>query len=644
MTPDTKNKRVRRNRVEAKIVETPKNQQQSDSDFDIHDEEESNSSEEWELLIPNPKPMHIKIINSNDNSKADCAINDIKNSLTEGQLDMFKKTVFGKFLNIPHCKFQTQLVNMLLLREVNQRRSDEVWINFAGKVLRFGIEEFALISGMKCIGSTKKLSVQQVSDGLFDTYFAGFRLSRNYIRSQFLSKVWKNDEDAVKLAKLHLLANFLLGAQDTLLLDRRYLDIIDSSECDEFPWGTEVFEYTIHYLKKTLHNRRAMHTRKDDVNDYLFRCYGFILALQIWFFEICDTADGLICSRIVGEDMPRMVKWEVKGCYNRLFIDRHFMNLSHDKFNNLSPTDFEKSNLHLDGFFKKKNQFLLDDDSSSNGPTHIQSEILNRLDEMGQKQTEMANEIGMLKNMFMEFSTRSATDFAMLKQLILGGNLGATVPNDETGGATNIDVDTSHPDPKNEDAVNRLNADDVDAQVGQDTDLGHDPKGTEEAVYQLNADVDVDNFSPINTQFLAEIDRATEAITKSRSIDKEKKPVGHGLSLNERIGLKSEPVKLSQLSSQPSFDAITKDLHPLQPSRDVHPTKMEKGVVVLTKNAKPVVLNPVVVGLKKRNVVKQSCPFNVPFWKNVFDGETEDFLRWLRMGHLQTFRKISEHE
>ncbi|CAA0810488.1 Unknown protein, partial [Striga hermonthica] len=143
-------------------------------------------------------------------------------------------------------------------------------------------------------------------------------------------------------------------------------------------------------------------------------------------------------------------------------------------FNNLSPTDFEKSNLQLDGFSKKKNQFLVDDESSSNGPTHIQSEILNRLDEMGQKQTEMANELEMIKNLFMEFSTKSANDFAMLKEMILGGNLGAQshhqfaadVPNDATGRATNLDVDTGHPEEG-----------DVDANVGQDTDVGNDPKG-----------------------------------------------------------------------------------------------------------------------------------------------------------------------
>ncbi|CAA0819563.1 Unknown protein [Striga hermonthica] len=212
--------------------------------------------------------------------------------LSAEQLDLFRESAFGKFLDLPHCKVQNQLVNRILLREVHQSRSDELWLDFWGRLFRFGIEEFALIKGLKCAGLCKNLNIPHVADGMYDKFFPGVGLNKNFIRWQFLQKYWKNDEDAVKFAKLHLLANFLIGSQDTLKVDRCYLDMIDSVECDDFDWGTEVFEFTMHHLKKSTQYRQQIHKAGKTVSDgYLYRCYGFILALQLWFYEVCTSAD-----------------------------------------------------------------------------------------------------------------------------------------------------------------------------------------------------------------------------------------------------------------------------------------------------------------------------------------------------------------
>ncbi|GER31947.1 sentrin-specific protease 1 [Striga asiatica] len=409
------------------------------------------------------------------NSKEDSTISRITELLTEGQFEMFKKTVFGKFLDIPH------------------------YAPFRHRRVCTDIR-----NAMHCI--QREINLSTVTGGLYDTYFSRFRLSRQEIRSQFIYKVWKNDEDAMKFAKLHLLANFLLGTQDTLLLDRRYLDIIDSDECEEYAWGKEVFEFTVHYLKKTLPNWQKMHTRGDkEKSEYLFRCYGFILALQIWFYEICDTANGLICTRSVGEDVPRMLRWEVKGTHNRSKLQRHFMNLPHDKFNNLSPTTIEKSSLNLNGFFKKRNEFL---GGNLVAPSH--------------------------------------------DQFVSDG------PNNDKGGAN-----AGHPQSK-----------EVDDPVGRDTDVGNDPN--------LNAMKG----------------KTDEAINQNAMND-----TSHDVAMNQC-----------------------------------------DGVAILAKPMKPPVLNPVIATSYKRNVIKNSSPFNVPFWKNIFEVDTEDFMRWLRMGMLRTYQKIREHE
>ncbi|CAA0840687.1 Domain of unknown function (DUF1985 [Striga hermonthica] len=287
---------------------------------------------EWQLLIPHPRDINVKVQNSNDNSKDRDTINDIKRTLTTGQLEAFRRSPFGKFLDLPHCIVQNQLINLILLREVHQNRSDEVWFDFGGKLLRFGIEEFAVITGLKCVGKSKKLNISKISGGLHDKFFDGVELRRNHIRWQFLKKAWSNDEDAVKFAKLHLLANFLMGSQEALCIDRCYIDLIDSPECDDHAWGKEVFDFTLYYMKKSIHTREQMHIHeKPEGAGYLYRCYGLILALQTWFCEVCDTAEGVICTSVGDHDIPRILKWEVRDSYSRLFLQRTFLNLPHTK-------------------------------------------------------------------------------------------------------------------------------------------------------------------------------------------------------------------------------------------------------------------------------------------------------------------------
>ncbi|GER45264.1 ADP-ribosylation factor [Striga asiatica] len=105
---------------------------------------------DWELLFPNSRALVVKIINSNDNSRSTTPIADIKRLLSNDQLEVFRNSAFGKFIDLPHYKIQNQLVNLISLREVHQPRLDEMWFDFGGKIMRFGVEEFAVISGLNC--------------------------------------------------------------------------------------------------------------------------------------------------------------------------------------------------------------------------------------------------------------------------------------------------------------------------------------------------------------------------------------------------------------------------------------------------------------------------------------------------------------
>ncbi|CAA0832717.1 Unknown protein [Striga hermonthica] len=202
-----------------------------------------------------------------------------------------------------------------------------------------------------------------------------------------------------------------MGSQEALCIDRCYVDLIDSPDCDDHAWGKEVFYFTLYYMKKSIHTREQMHIyEKPEGAGYLYRCYGLILALQTWFYEVCDTAEGVICTTVGEHDIPRILKWEVRDSYNRLFLQRTFLNLPHTKFKNIVPTEEEKHTFSLDSFFKQKNELTRNEIASS--PTTQLSndvDVIKRLD-------SISAELESLKQAFFEFSRRVIAEFELFRE------------------------------------------------------------------------------------------------------------------------------------------------------------------------------------------------------------------------------------
>ncbi|CAA0824353.1 Unknown protein, partial [Striga hermonthica] len=288
-------------------------------------------------------------------------IETIRNMLTESQLKILKKSCFGMFFQLPFGIVQSQLVHLLLLRQVFQKNSEELLVDMCGKIMRFGIGEFSVLTGLKCVGVASKLLYQCPEDGLFNKFFAsGGRLTREAIRLKFLSRCWSNDSDVVKLAILYFLANYLMGNELTVGFDLNYVAIIYSEDCNDYPWGKEIFEYFIsHIVGKIFETKTSVYNK----------CRGLIVVLQWWFYEICKKASGLICLKddSLISTIPRMLKWKADNSFDREFLVRKFFSLHHDQFSNIVPTMEEIERLHLDNLFNNNNEFIRHEDVRHNG-------------------------------------------------------------------------------------------------------------------------------------------------------------------------------------------------------------------------------------------------------------------------------------
>ncbi|KAL8127962.1 hypothetical protein AgCh_014771 [Apium graveolens] len=176
-------------------------------------------------------------------------ITDIRALLSAEQLNEFSNSCFRKFLNIPHFKFQNQLIHNILIRQLKQPNPNELWIGVGGVILKF--------------------------------------------------RQWKSDVDAVKAVKVYLLHHFLLTTNADTQIPKGDFDLLDCDQFDDYPWGKEVFKFTLDCLRNNAHT-----TSKENY----YRLNGFPYALQIWFYECCPYMNGKYCD-LNGASIPRVLNW-----------------------------------------------------------------------------------------------------------------------------------------------------------------------------------------------------------------------------------------------------------------------------------------------------------------------------------------------
>ena len=102
----------------------------------------------------------------------DC-VNKIKLSIKDEGVALFKKIIFGLYLEISKCNFQGQITKCLLLLEVRHENKDVLHVRHTNEnVLVFEMKEFAIVTGVKCKGNVKEFSYpNSTTSRLLQKYF-----------------------------------------------------------------------------------------------------------------------------------------------------------------------------------------------------------------------------------------------------------------------------------------------------------------------------------------------------------------------------------------------------------------------------------------------------------------------------------------
>ncbi|XP_060216438.1 uncharacterized protein LOC132643919 [Lycium barbarum] len=227
---------------------------------------------------------------------------DIKSKLTVAQLEIFSKTIFGKFLGMQHLEVQAQIFRCFMVRELKESTSDCFTIDINGTVLRFTMREFALMSGLNCVADEGEFTYdEEKSNRIMDDYFGGTRskVKRLEFIDYFKNKCWgDNDEDAVKFAILFFINTYIFcGESGKTNIPRVHFEVVEDGRYVDYPWGKEAFNELIRSISK-----------KYSATTQYYRIHGMPLAMQVWLYECCSRVPSYLAIKS-GNSIPRMLNW-----------------------------------------------------------------------------------------------------------------------------------------------------------------------------------------------------------------------------------------------------------------------------------------------------------------------------------------------
>ncbi|KAF4355751.1 hypothetical protein F8388_019150 [Cannabis sativa] len=159
-------------------------------------------------------------------------IAEIKGRLTTKQLTMFQESCFGHFLDLEECNMQSHVIHTALCREVHQANVKEIWFDFGNSRTRFGLGEFAIISGLLCKGDSSMEKYIGRGDTFVDKYFSDMTVNYAAVKQRFLNSIFKDDVFAFRMVVLYFVTNFLL-TEENQKLDIAGFEFSYGSESDD---------------------------------------------------------------------------------------------------------------------------------------------------------------------------------------------------------------------------------------------------------------------------------------------------------------------------------------------------------------------------------------------------------------------------
>ncbi|KAG7552247.1 Ulp1 protease family C-terminal catalytic domain [Arabidopsis thaliana x Arabidopsis arenosa] len=218
-------------------------------------------------------------------------LNDLSEHLEAHEILKIRGSRLGKLFDIgKKFSFSNKLCLFLLTRQLAIQKKHEIWFVFAGKPIRFGLREFASVTGLRCdpisIGKAdgkkkvnkNKIKKKSIKAPYWFTLFArNEEVTPEILIKRLNSGVVRDPDTRLKYALLVLIDGVLCPRSLNMKIQEETVEVL--RDVDKFlnhPWGRISFDMTMSCIK----SRKAVGLAQTS-----FAVQGFVHALQLVLLE-----------------------------------------------------------------------------------------------------------------------------------------------------------------------------------------------------------------------------------------------------------------------------------------------------------------------------------------------------------------------
>ncbi|KAL0899383.1 hypothetical protein Bca101_083344 [Brassica carinata] len=207
-----------------------------------------------------------------------------------------------------NLKFSARLVHSFLCKELVTSKRHEKWFTFARRPLRFGLQEYHAVTGLKVKQEKNSRFVKwKDDDGFWSTQIkTSGKISLQSIKKKYLeeSSTW-TWVDRVRLVYLCVIMGVMFGRDEKVNIPLLYMKLVmDLDKLRNYPWGLHSFNFLLKQINKT-------RDKLEQTEGYLME--RFLFGFQIWIMEAIPAL-GEICGTKISDKFtgPRCSNWT--GC------------------------------------------------------------------------------------------------------------------------------------------------------------------------------------------------------------------------------------------------------------------------------------------------------------------------------------------
>lgn len=203
----------------------------------------------------------------------------------------FRSCCFGHFAELGDGwskGFWGQAAHYMLLHSVKSNKKNEIWFVVDRKPIRFGMMEFALVSGLNCGAFPEASEVERLRNSKAAKTFLTKVLARKQtIVARDLEVRIKDEgnkytsEEKFRMCLIWFVHSILMASDSAKTVNLDWVCFAsDENFFNAYPWGRLAFQLTVDSLRgKDMASKHRLYTEKDKPSTY--NLLGFPWALQV---------------------------------------------------------------------------------------------------------------------------------------------------------------------------------------------------------------------------------------------------------------------------------------------------------------------------------------------------------------------------